>query len=582
MPRSCRNHDEPIFDVPGMFLFLNATAMDFVYPPVEFTEQEKKNICFSAFPDSNVFEVGDTVYNFRIRSNSKSGFAASGPTADAGFLYGYVFFRQKKDPRIRRGYFQKSIVLVSQHPYVGLFSRLISILGPAFCDVGKPMLEAACHNIASWYEDASTWPVFRTAVPRLRDPSRDPATPQATAAGDKPVRYGSAETGNADPRLGTHRHSLLSLQGHARRLVAVLGAYAPRGTSGRDGAGPECVQRGRCHVGGYNQPLSSFWERGSTNREFGRGTGRYFLLMMVPENSQRRRYRIVGIIGHISPSKTRISNPLSRRIRKPDGSLILHKTKGGKTANFLDFGVTSKRKSVITKDRALLKMFAEAAVRDVPAPHVLNNILRRHFVDLTEKFLVPLNRYFSTLIPVNMSLSGKQQPQLKPFSTDSFMKSLKEHGPQLPFKSAFSTRASATDVTKELYSHFLKCGNFATWLRLRTQEAQRELHKKYVQMLCDSDMREWMRGRHEVELVDLLLKVKHELRQGSDTADLSSSSTTFLSAAMSASSSTSTLAEDRPTTKQLELLHAQADVIIMGLPKDLRESLSLGNGGNGA
>jgi hypothetical protein len=32
---------------------------------------------------------------------------------------------------------------------------------------------------------------------------------------------------------------------------------------------------------------------------------------------------------------------------------------------------------------------------------VLNNILRRHFVDLTEKFLVPLNRYFSTLIPVN-------------------------------------------------------------------------------------------------------------------------------------------------------------------------------------
>lgn len=31
-----------------------------------------------------------------------------GPTADAGFLYGYVFFRQKKDPTIRRGYFQAS------------------------------------------------------------------------------------------------------------------------------------------------------------------------------------------------------------------------------------------------------------------------------------------------------------------------------------------------------------------------------------------------------------------------------------------------------------------------------------------
>ena len=30
----------------------------------------------------------------------------TGPTTSAGFLYGYVFFRQKKDPRIRRGYFQ--------------------------------------------------------------------------------------------------------------------------------------------------------------------------------------------------------------------------------------------------------------------------------------------------------------------------------------------------------------------------------------------------------------------------------------------------------------------------------------------
>lgn len=33
-------------------------------------------------------------------------FFSSGPTTSAGFLYGYVFFRQKKDASIRRGYFQ--------------------------------------------------------------------------------------------------------------------------------------------------------------------------------------------------------------------------------------------------------------------------------------------------------------------------------------------------------------------------------------------------------------------------------------------------------------------------------------------
>lgn len=54
-----------------------------------------------------MFEVGDQIFNIRVRA-STSKFAVSGPTADAGFLYGYVFFRQKKDPRIRRGYFQAS------------------------------------------------------------------------------------------------------------------------------------------------------------------------------------------------------------------------------------------------------------------------------------------------------------------------------------------------------------------------------------------------------------------------------------------------------------------------------------------
>lgn len=93
--------------------------------------------------------MGDTVFNFRIRSTT-AGRAATGPTTDAGFLYGYVFFRQKQDPSIRRGYFQKSLVLLSQHPFIGLFSKLVSALGPAYFEVGKPMLETAFHDMARW------------------------------------------------------------------------------------------------------------------------------------------------------------------------------------------------------------------------------------------------------------------------------------------------------------------------------------------------------------------------------------------------------------------------------------------------
>jgi len=39
------------------------------------------------------------------------------------YLFGYAFFRQRKDASISRGYFQKSVVLVSHLPFVELFEQ---------------------------------------------------------------------------------------------------------------------------------------------------------------------------------------------------------------------------------------------------------------------------------------------------------------------------------------------------------------------------------------------------------------------------------------------------------------------------
>lgn len=78
-------------------------------------------------------------------------------------------------------------------------------------------------------------------------------------------------------------------------------------------------------------------------------------------------------------------------------------------------------------------------------------------------------------------------PQLRPFQTEQFMKYLKEHGTQLPFKSTFKTRTSTSDPTKELYAQFLKCGNFAMWLQQRTTEAQSEMNQRYIHSLCEAD-----------------------------------------------------------------------------------------------
>ncbi|KAJ2787569.1 hypothetical protein GGI18_003117, partial [Coemansia linderi] len=207
------------------------------------------------------------------------------------------------------------------------------------------------------------------------------------------------------------------------------------------------------------------------------------------------------------------------------------------------------------------------------SPWMVNNMLRRHFIDLTVQFLAPLNRYFSTLIPqvhsaVAMPLArpdslAKVAPTnalswfmppsaLRPWRTDDFMASLASFGisPQLASRhstttaadvlvSVFSGTGSSTttgsggtgsssessaktgdgasaataassssflpwkgkksakktsDEWTQLYIHFLKCGNFATWLAHRTNEAERALLSRFRQELGQGDVHAWCRG----------------------------------------------------------------------------------------
>ncbi|KAJ2173546.1 hypothetical protein EV180_007340, partial [Coemansia sp. RSA 518] len=187
-------------------------------------------------------------------------------------------------------------------------------------------------------------------------------------------------------------------------------------------------------------------------------------------------------------------------------------------------------------------------------------------------FLAPLDRYFSTLIPIVHSATAipaaKNRPQaarwtlahqrsaslaegegaltsslawiaapgpLRPWRTGDFLASLASLGisPQLSgraqaataadvFASVFSGSSSSSAVAgssdsreatptfqpwkakkgsvrisdewQQLYSQFLQCGNFATWLAHRTEEAQRALQARFSQELSRGDMHAWCRG----------------------------------------------------------------------------------------
>ena len=61
---------------------------------------------------------------------------------DPTHFYGYVYFRQVKDRSARRGYFQKSLVLLTRFPFVCLYSQIVQIIAPQFFECGEASLEA--------------------------------------------------------------------------------------------------------------------------------------------------------------------------------------------------------------------------------------------------------------------------------------------------------------------------------------------------------------------------------------------------------------------------------------------------------
>ncbi|NWI12999.1 DEN6B protein, partial [Crypturellus soui] len=134
-----------------------------VYPyDFRLTEKEKTSICYLSFPDSYSGGLGDTQFSFRLR---QSGGQRAAPYEDDGeynreapltlqreaaHYFGYVYFRQVKDSSMKRGYFQKSLVLVSRLPYVNLFQALLQLIAPEYFDKLEPCLEAVCNEIDQW------------------------------------------------------------------------------------------------------------------------------------------------------------------------------------------------------------------------------------------------------------------------------------------------------------------------------------------------------------------------------------------------------------------------------------------------
>eukprot|EP01084_Bolivina_argentea_P168840 292720_1 len=110
-------------------------------------DEEIQRLRMQAMPDCNTTQLGDSFYCFRSRRKPE---LELGSPLEQAYDFGYALFRQEKDTHYSRGYLQKSVVIVTQLPFVALYERLVKAIGPLYFEYGYTVLEEAVSDVKQW------------------------------------------------------------------------------------------------------------------------------------------------------------------------------------------------------------------------------------------------------------------------------------------------------------------------------------------------------------------------------------------------------------------------------------------------
>ena len=109
-------------------------AIEEIFPQNVLEKSEEKLLSLLAFPDSNNFASteGYLQYIIKIQRNNQN-------EKNNEIFFGFVYFLQKKDSSINRGYYQKSIVLLTKNPILSFYKSFIQRLGELYFSIKKPV-----------------------------------------------------------------------------------------------------------------------------------------------------------------------------------------------------------------------------------------------------------------------------------------------------------------------------------------------------------------------------------------------------------------------------------------------------------
>ncbi|KAG6589559.1 Protein DENND6A, partial [Cucurbita argyrosperma subsp. sororia] len=536
------------------------------YPPDCLTQDEELEVAFSSFPDSisqhqNRSSIHDCIFFFRVRRKeiSQPRNVSSSEIAEVDdlrskssiarrskYMYGFVFNRQRHDERLRRGGEQKSVVILSHNPYSTVFKPLLQIMGPLYFDIGKKALEHIAAFVSMWPAPVPgkqmELPIGNALLKAHLPPAHSLPMDGETFSEDSTSSMAPFLPNNLSVPQGLFHDS--DLFGTFRGLLLQLWLLWELQLIGEPiliiaPTPPQCCEAVAglvslvapllCSVDfrpyfTIHDPEFSYLntlQDGATFPPMVLGVTNLFFLKSLRN------------IPHIVSVGTPAVSRLAQTSRSSSGSVSVASEGLGlrqlslkkfSPSNFLNAvklrrdgplclmtehkeAIWSTYPAVTKPDTSILNRLIDAGLspRVEESMSVVNNeILRRHFLELTTNFLAPFGPYFRTTTPSEGS-SPFDEPSRPEFSADEFLASLSTRG--LGKFLAKRMRSNWLD----LYRRFLKGPNFMPWFQRRRAVAEQEQHRLWRQARMSADVPRLVSKLPELEVVDLFNAIERHL-----------------------------------------------------------------------
>ncbi|KAL3830411.1 hypothetical protein ACJIZ3_019213 [Penstemon smallii] len=516
----------------------------------------------------NRSSIHDCIFFFRMRRHEKPQISNKAPSEivevdnnisfqkgksnnnyNSRYLYGFVFNRQRHDERLKRGGEQKSVVILSHSPYSSVFRPLLQIMGPLYFDIGKKALNYIAAYVSAWPTPVPgqlmELPIGNASLKVNLPPSHclpsDSGFFEDSASSLAPLLPSNLSVPQGlfhdSDLFGIFRSILMQLWKLWELLligepILVIAPTPPQCCEAVAGLvslvapllfsvdfrpyftihDPEFAILNSLHEGSTFPPVIL----GVTNLFFIKALRSIPHIVSVgsPASNSNRltsgsRPLAVGMspqqegfnLQRLSLKKFTPANFLNAVKLRRDGPLCLMTEH--KEAIWTNYAAVTK------PDTSILNRLIDAGMspRVEESMSVVNNeILRRHFLELTTNFLAPFGPYFRANTPSEASSPFADPPPLPSFNAEEFLVSLSTRGP-----GKFLLKRMRSNWL-DLYRQFLKGHNFLPWFRRKRAVAEQEQYRLWRQARLKANIHQLLGKMSEVEVVDAFNAIERNLQ----------------------------------------------------------------------